>query len=68
MGYDDGQDDKMQKAILLDLIGRYRISLAMSWSGGDLGYGVAVHLPRNWAIGVTPNRDDIRQRPDDLRI
>src|SRR5688572_24821519 len=33
-------------------------SPAMSWSGGDPGYGVAVHLPRNWAIGVTRNRDD----------
>jgi len=80
--YDDGQNDKMQEAILLDLICRYRwtwggeggaditkpfgISLAMSWSGGNPGCGVAVHLPRNWTIGVTRNRDDIRL--DDLRL
>jgi len=31
-------------------------SIVTSWtgdSGGDLGYGVMIHLPRNWSLGVT---------------
>jgi hypothetical protein len=77
VAYDDSQEDKMQEAILLDVIGRYRwtwggkdgaqvtkpfgVALAMSWSGDDPGYGLAVHLPRNWSIGVTRNKDDHTQ-------
>ena len=75
--YDDSQEDKMQEAILLDIVGRYRwtwggkngaeitrpfgLALAMSWSGDEPGYGLAVHLPRNWSIGVTRNKDDHTQ-------
>lgn len=77
MVYSDREDDKLQEAILLDIVGRYRwtwggksgaeitkpfgVALAMSWSGGDPGYGLAVHLPHNWSIGVTRSRDDRTQ-------
>jgi hypothetical protein len=33
----------------------------MSWSGDEPGYGRAVHLPRNWSIGVTRSKDDHTQ-------
>jgi hypothetical protein len=77
VAYDDKQDDKMQEAVLLDVVGRYRwtwggkngaeithawgAALAMSWTGDDVGYGVAVHLPQNWSIGVTRSKDDQTQ-------
>lgn len=77
VAYDDSQEDKMQEAILLDIVGRYRwtwggkddaqvtkpfgVALAMSWSGDDPGYGLAVHLPHNWSIGVTRSKDNHTQ-------
>jgi hypothetical protein len=77
VAYDDKQDDKMQEALLLDVVGRYRwtwggkndaeithawgAALAMSWTGDDPGYGVAIHLPQNWSIGVTRSKDDQTQ-------
>ena len=69
LSYDDDQDDKMQEAILVDIVGRYQwrwggkdnaemkrpwgAAVAMSWTGDDPGYGLAVHLPKNWSIAVT---------------
>jgi hypothetical protein len=67
--YDTRQSDKLQPALLLDLIGRYQwtwsgrngsdialpwgAALAMSWHGNSPGYGFSVHLPRNWSLGLT---------------
>jgi len=67
--YDTRQNDKLQPAILLDVIGRYQwqwggqdnaqitrqfgYSLAMSWHGRSPGYGLAIHLPRNWSLALT---------------
>jgi len=67
--YDTRQSDKLQPALLLDVIGRYQwtwggkdgsdiaapwgVALAMSWHGNGPGYGFSVHLPRNWSLGLT---------------
>jgi hypothetical protein len=77
LAYDSDQQDKMQEAILLDIVGRYQwrwggqnhaeitrpygAALALSWSGDDPGYGIAVHLPQNWSIGVTRSKGDSYQ-------
>jgi len=70
--YDTRQSDKLQPALLLDVIGRYQwtwsgkdgsdiaapwgAALAMSWHGNSPGYGFSVHLPRNWSLGLTASR------------
>jgi hypothetical protein len=67
--YDTRQSDKLQGAVLLDVIGRYQwkwgganeaeitrpwgAALAMSWHGNAPGYGVSVHMPRNWSVALT---------------
>jgi hypothetical protein len=69
LAYDTRQSNKFQPALLLDVIGRYQwkwggnntsditkpygIALAISWHGNGPGYGLAVHLPQNWSIGLT---------------
>jgi hypothetical protein len=74
LAYDDSQEDELQEAILVDIVGRYQwrwggkddaeitrpwgVALAVSWSGEDPGYGLSVHLPRNWSIGVTRDRNE----------
>jgi hypothetical protein len=71
--YDTRQSDKLQPALLLDIIGRYQwtwsgkngsdialpwgAALAMSWHGNSPGYGFSVHLPRNWSLGLTASRN-----------
>jgi hypothetical protein len=67
--YDTRQSDKLQGAVLLDLVGRYQWkwggkddaeitsqwggALAMSWHGNAPGYGLSVHMPHNWSMAVT---------------
>lgn len=67
--YDSRQNDKLQPAVLLDLVGRYQwtwggpnqsditrpwgAAAAMSWHGGSPGYGLSLHLPNNWSAAVT---------------
>jgi hypothetical protein len=71
LAYRDSEDDKLQEALGLDLIGFYRwrwggkneagvtkpfgLTLTMAWDGEDLSYGVSVHLPKNWSVGVVTN-------------
>ena len=71
--YDARQNDKLQPAVLLDLIGRYQwtwggpnqsdinrpwgVAVAMSWHGSSPGYGLSLHLPRNWSAAVTRTAD-----------
>ena len=67
--YDTRQHDKLQAAVLLDIFGRYQwswggsnqsditkawgIAAAMSWHGDSPGYGISLHLPKNWSAAVT---------------
>lgn len=71
--YRDDTDDKLKPAILLDVLGFYHwkwggktgtevsrphgLALAMAWDGDDVSYGLTVHLPRNWSLGVTTDFD-----------
>jgi len=71
--YRDDTNDKLKPAILLDVIGFYHwkwggssnaevswpygLALAMAWDGEDFSYGITLHLPRNWSLGVTTDFD-----------
>ncbi len=66
-------DDKLQEAIIVDVVGFYRwkwggrneaevkkpfgLALTTSWDGDDISYGASVHLPKNWSVGVVSTDD-----------
>ncbi len=70
---DQDGEQSLEEALILEAIGLYRwryednklrrpfgASLVLSWrgsTGDDVGYGVLVHLPRSWSLGVTYRND-----------
>jgi hypothetical protein len=65
-------NDRLQEAILLDVIGFYRwrwggkeeaeikrpwgLAVAASYDGVEPSYGVTAHFPKNWSLGVGVDR------------
>jgi len=65
-------DDRLQEAILLDVIGLYwwkwggeqeaevtrpiGLAISASYDGVDPSYGATAHFPKNWALGVGADR------------
>jgi hypothetical protein len=72
LGYRSSGDDRLQEAIILDVIGLYwwkwggekeaevewpmGLSLAASYDGLEPSYGVMAHFPKNWSLGVVSDR------------
>ena len=75
LSYNDSADDKLEEALVLDVIGFYRwswgsdnesaivnpfgLALAVSWDGDHTGYGVSAHFSNNYSLSVTADEDDV---------